>query len=892
MHAVARERLRGRYSVMRASRRGLVALGFITVAAVTIGGFVTSPSMRSLATGKWITPEGFQAEVGNFPANMALSQDGKYVVVTNTGFRQQLSVLDADSGALVAKVDSNGARDRQKEALYYGLAFAKQGDETFLYASRGVQDKVSVYRLGKDGALTFVKDLANPAPAGSPLPHHIAGVDLSANGSRLYAVNNQTHEKNDFRGSLSVIDTANGSVVHKIEVGGFPLAVAALTKGAHADRRVFVSNERDGTVTVVDPEEGRVTATIETGELPAYVRLNAGQDRLYVANSGSDTVSEIDTDSLRVLRTFLLRPGAYRGLPGSTPLGMDLSPDGKRLFVAMADLNAVAVVDLTDGDLEGYLPAGWYPTSVVVSEGGDRLLVSNAKGVKTRNPNGTPVRKGAQSQYGPVIIEGTVANLDLSQELSRLNEHTDQVLANNRADGDYVERSAKAFRNPGIEHVIYIVKENRTYDQVLGDLPRGNGKPDLCLFPREVTPNQHALAERFALLDNFYVCAEVSADGWNWSTAGMANEYVQRNTFTNYGGRGRNYDFEGTNNGVAPDLLGKRDVATPTGGYLWDAALAAGGTIRNFGMFTAFDPGGERPETRIMRGDGVPTKKALTDRTSHEFRRYDMAYADSEAWVKYGLKAAPKQLAAYGKFNDPSRITAWKREFAEMVRTRSMPKLMLVRLGRDHTSGTTAGQYSPRACVADNDYAVGQVVEAVSKSPFWRKTVICVLEDDAQAGFDHIDSHRSIAFVISPFVERGTHDATFYNTDSMLRSICLLIGAKPMNQYVATATPFGFFGRRATNAAPYEAILPAREIVAEVNTPVAYRAADSARLIDPLEEESMPDIELNDILWGAIKGVKTPRPATPNARWRGEESDDEEEAAEEARDKARPRRNP
>lgn len=860
--------------LMGIKRRGLVVLGLLGAAVAITVGEVSNPGyFRSLVTGKWITPEGFQTEVGSFPANMVLSPDGKFAVVTNTGFRQQLSVLNADTGALVSTVDSN----KGKEALYYGLAFTKQGDETLLYVSRGVQDQVSVYRLDAKGILTLVKEIANPAPEGSPLPHHIAGVDVSSDGTRLYAVNNQTHNKNDFQGSLSVIDAQTGAVVRKIAVGGFPLAVAALTKGAHADRRVFVTSERDGLVTVVDPETGSVTGKIETGELPAYLRLNAAQDRLYVANSGSDTVSEIDTSTLRVRRTFLLRPGAYRGLPGSTPLGMDLSPDGKRMYVAMADLNAVAVVDLRDGDLEGYLPAGWYPTSVVVSENGDRLLVANAKGVKTRNPNGSPVRKGARSQYGPVIIEGTVASLDLSQEMGRLDEHTKQVLENNRAGDDYIERTAKAFKNPGIEHVIYIVKENRTYDQVLGDVSRGNGKADLCLFPREVTPNQHALAERFVLLDNFYVCAEVSADGWNWSTSGMANEYVQRNTFTNYGDRGRNYDFEGTNNGTPVELDGKRDVGTAAGGYVWDAALDAKKTIRNFGMFTAFDPDNERPETRMMKGDGIPTKKALTGKTSDAFRRYDMAYADSEAWVKYGLSAAPKQLATYGPFNDPSRVTAWKREFSEMVKKRSMPNLMLVRLGRDHTSGTTAGQYSPRACVADNDYAVGQIVEEVSKSPFWKKTVICVLEDDAQAGFDHVDSHRSIAFVISPYVEKGTHDATFYNTDSMLRTMCLLLGAKPMNQYVATATPFGFFGRKAANDAPYSAILPAKQIIAEVNRPTAYRAKDSARLINPLVEESMPDIELNDILWGSIKGAKHPRPATPNARWRVEEEEEDEE---------------
>ena len=820
-------------------------------------------TQKPLVTGKWITPEGTQQPVGSFPANLVLSPDGKYAVATNTGFRQQLSVLDADSGELVSRVDFNG----KGEALYYGLAFARQGGRTLLFASRGAEDLVSVFELTPDGKLEPKGELHDPAPKGSPLPHHVAGLATNADGTLLYAVNNQTHAANGNQGSLSVIDMATDRIVREIPVDGFPLAAVAF------GGRVFVSSERDGLVTVVDPAAGTVVGRIATGSLPAYLRVVG--EKVYASNSGSDTISEIDPLNLKVVRTILLRPAAYRGLPGSTPLGMDATPDGKRLFVAMADLNAVAVVDLVKGELEGYLPAGWYPTSVVVSEKGDRLLVANAKGTKVRNPNGSPVRGIKRGQYGAAILEGTVASLDLSQELGMLKEHTAQVLGNNRADG-YAERAAKAFKNPGIKHVVYIVKENRTYDQVLGDIPRGNGDPSLVLFGRDVTPNQHALAERFALLDNFYVCAEVSADGWNWSTSGMSNEYNERNTFTNYSGRGRNYDFEGTNNGEPVTLQGRRDVSEAEGGYLWDKAVEKGVALRNFGMFVAFDPDNQRPESREMKGDGVPTKPALVGATSETFRRYDTAYADSEAWVEHGLPPAPRQRATYGPQDDPSRMTAWKREFAGMVKTGKMPGLMLVRLGRDHTAGTTPGQSSPRAMVADNDYAVGQVVEAISRSPFWKSTAIFVIEDDAQAGFDHIDSHRSTAYVVSPFVAKGTHDDTFTNTDSVLRTMGLLLGTAPMNQYVATATPFGFLSARPTNVAPYRAILPAKAIIGEVNGASAYRAKDSARLLDSLEEESASDIELNDILWGAIRGANAPRPHTPNVRWRVAERDEDD----------------
>ncbi len=845
-------------------RRPLLTAAGLAVALAAVGGVGVQFTMRPLVTGKWITPEGQQQAVGSFPTNMAVSPDGKYVLVTNTSYREYLSVLDADTGGMVSRVDFNGG----KKGLYYGLVAAKQGDRTLVYASRGAEDLVSVFELSADGKLTPVKELHDPAPEDSKIPHHVAGLALSEDGRTLYAVNNQTHEGNAFRGSVSVIDVASDKVLRTIPVDGFPLGVVA-TGG-----RLFVTSERDGLVTVVDPEAGTVAGRIETGTTPAYLTLAKG--RIYVANSGSDTVSEIDPTAMRVARTILLRPAAFRGLPGCTPLGMDATPDGKRLFVAMADLNAVAVVDLAKGELEGYLPAGWYPTSVAVTQNGDRLLVASAKGAKVRNPNGSPVRKLTRNQYGASILEGTVASLDLSQEMGMLPEHTQQVLRNNRADG-YAEASAKAFKNPGIEHIVYIVKENRTYDQVLGDLPKGNNDPSLVLFGRDVTPNQHALVERFAHLDNFYVCAEVSADGWNWSTAGFANEYTQRNTFINYSQRGRNYDFEGTNNGLPASVKGKRDVAEPEGGYVWDAVTKAGKSLRNYGMFVAFDPDNDRPETREMKGDGIPTKPALAGTTSETFRRYDTAFADSEAWVEYGLKPAPRQLVKYGPQNDPSRMTAWKREFAGMVKTGKMPSLMLVRLGRDHTAGTTAGQYSPRAMVADNDYAVGQLVQEVSNSPFWKSTAIFVVEDDAQAGFDHIDSHRSTGYVISPFVPTATHDGTFYNTDSVLRTMCLLLGAKPMNHYVATATPFGFLSGKPTNAAPFKAVLPAKAIVGEVNAPTAYRAKDSARMINPLQEESAPDIELNDILWGSVKGAKAPRPATPNARWKVKDADGDDD---------------
>ena len=635
-----------------------------------------------------------------------------------------------------------------------------------------------------------------------------------------------------------------GGESKKVGLPGYPLGVA------FASGKFYVASEQAGGVDVVDPVAGKVLRRIETGAQSTTLLVDG--TRLFVANAGSDTVSVIDTATDKVTKTILLRPAEARGIPGVTPMGMAVK--GNLLYVACADLNAVAVADLTTGSLRGYLPTGWYPTAVAMTEGG--LLVANAKGVNARNPNGKPaeVAKGVQPQYIQNIIEGTVSRIASPMPTKQT---TAQVLANNA-----LNRARATLKNPGIEHVIYIVKENRTYDQVLGDLGKGNGDASLTLFGRDVTPNLHALAERFVLLDNFYCSAEVSGDGWNYSVSGMASEYVARNVPYGYTGKTRPYDYEGTNNGAVPDRLGVRDVGTAPGGYLWDKAIEKRVSIRNYGMFTdSLAAPRTTPEEGTTDERTTPLKKALIGVTSDEFRVYDTSFADSEAWLKHGLPPAPKQKTVYGKRGDKSRITAWQREYTELLASGKMPKLMLMRLGRDHTAGTAAGQSSPRAMVADNDYAVGQLVDAVSHGALWKKTAIFVLEDDAQNGYDHVDAHRSIAFVISPFVPRATHDSRFFNTDSMLRTMELLLGLNPMTLYDATAAPLTVFGPKPDNDAPYTAILPSKAIIGEVNGRTAYRAKDSERLLNPLVEESEADEELNEILWRAIKGAKSTPPA-------------------------------
>jgi YVTN family beta-propeller protein len=830
----------------------------------------TTGTNPPLPTGKHITPTGQQAGVGSFPAGLLLSPDGKYLVVTNTGARQFLSVLSAGDGKLVSQLAFNGPRsdtDKSKAALYLGLAFAPSPNAAppfTLYVSRGPEDRVSLYTLDSDGKLTDTgREIDDPSPlpkeAGGSRPHFLAGIALSRDGGTLYAAHNETSNWTHQRGSVGILDANANKVLATVETPGFPLAVVALTQGAQADRKIYVASERDSVVSAIDVSDKthpKLVHNIGVGAQPMALCLDKAQNRLFVANAGSDTVSVIDTETDKVTNTILLRPEQARGLPGATPTGLALSPDETRLYVSLGDMNAVAVVDLKSSTLAGFIPSGWYPSAVAVTSDGTSLFVANAKGEHPHNPNNVKVGpNGEWGQYIQDIIEGTVAMLPVPSN-EQLEGMTARAVVNSG-----LPRAALAKTNgllpPEIKHIVYIIKENRTYDQVLGDMPQGNGDPSIVMFGKEVTPNQHALAERFVLLDNFYCSGEVSADGWNWSTAGMASEYVSRNVPFNYGGHGRNYDFEGENNGVPVDLLKIPDVARPPSGYLWDNCARHGVSFRNYGFFVTFGDS-KRPDGKPLATANMPAERVLEGRTDVNFLRFALEYADSNAWQAYNT-VAPGQRTAYGKFNAPSRFAEWKREFDGYVQNNNLPALMLVRFPCDHTEGTTPGTRSARAMVADNDYAVGQLVETISKSKYWKETAIFIVEDDAQDGYDHVDAHRSTCYVISPYIKSGTVDHHFYNTDSILHTMEMLLGLPTTSQYDAIAPVFSFFGATPDNADAYTAVLPAREIIGEVNAKTAYRAEDS-RKMDFSRADQAPEDVLNDILWHAIKGANTPAP--------------------------------
>ncbi len=882
-----------------------------------------------LVNGKSIDIEGKPTQsVGSLPINLAVSPDGRFAITTDAGFHEALWSIRTSDGKGVSHVDFLNEREKpsaspaatkaagegdfsetapgssQTNGLYYGLAISR---DNIVYAAQGNHDAIAVLTLWQDGHLSWTNEIKT-RPRDFP-----AGLALDARGF-LYVTNNSAGGGNPFQrpGSVSIYDTRTKKEVGRYSFtashGGtsnFPLGIAVLQDGS----RAFIASERDDAVYVLDthdPMHPKLFARIPTGAQPVAVLLSRDERQLFVANSLSDTISIVDVSSNQVTGTVLLRPRAARDLPGATPIALALSPDGKSLYAALGDMNAVAVVDLEHQTLLGYVPTGWYPTALAVTHDGRQLLVANGKGGAARNPNDgpDPYERSRQNAFVLNVLEGNVIAVDLPRGGSQLAKATHQVLKENRLD-----RLAAKPENPlpdlglssgKIKHVIYIVKENRTYDQILGDLPQGNGAPSLAQFGREVTPNQHALAERFVLLDNFYVCGDVSGDGWTWSTQGMANAYTARNVPYHYSKRGRKFDYEGQNNGLsaggapengpdgrplatAPELKNGTppmpDVAG-TGRYIWTDARKAGLSIRNYGFFCYID----NAEAGITGGpDNYPTERGLQPAghdldgiTDFDYRRFDLDYPDSPLTAELAAQTGHREYryprTSFGKSQMPSRFSEWNREFQMMLKKSpdgsAVPALTLIRLPSDHTVGAKSGQHSPRAMLADNDYALGEIVQAVSSSPIWKNTAIFVLEDDAQSGVDHVDAHRSGAYVISPWIKRSSIDHRFANTDSMLKTMELLLGLEPLSQYDAVADPIMDWDHAPKNAEPFEAIVPPQKIVCELNPKASdLRAGDPRRKLaiesdrmDFTHADAAPAERLDEITWQTVHGPQSPMP--------------------------------
>ncbi|MGE3311533.1 MAG: bifunctional YncE family protein/alkaline phosphatase family protein, partial [Limisphaerales bacterium] len=558
---------------------------------------------------------------------------------------------------------------------------------------------------------------------------------------------------------------------------------------------------------------------------------------LFIANANRNTVSVVDTETGRTIETLQaeLVPGS---LSGSTPNSLALTPDGSMLFVANANINAVAVFDVREVGRSkplGFIPVGWYPTSARVTPDGRRLLVANGKGVGSRaNRNGPQpglTAPASLTEYIGGLFDGTLSVIDLSDReafAERLVAYTARALrcrpvpAPTPIEAGHPVPLASGAKSP-IKYCVYIIKENRTYDQVLGDMPEGNGDPSICLFPESVTPNHHKLARDFVLFDNFYVESEVSADGHEWSMGAYATDFVEKTWPLSYGhNQRRKYAYPSE---------GRFKIAEPAGGYLWDRALAAGVTYRSYGEFVNNGATTNEPCSTL-----VP---ALQGNFDPWFRSFDMEYSD--------LARADRFIAELKRFEAEGE----------------MPRLQIVRLPNDHTSGTSRGKLTPTAFVAENDLAFGRVIEAISHSRFWPETAVFVVEDDAQNGPDHVDAHRTVAYVISPYVRRGTVDSTLYSTASMLRTMEMILGLDPMSQFDASAMPMlAPFGPK-SDMRPYVA-LPAQVDLNERNTEGAW-GWDRSEDMNFAKEDAADDLLLNEVIWRSVRGPASPMPAPVRA---------------------------
>ncbi len=833
----------------------------------------------------------------NGAVSLALSPDGTALLVLtsgyNTAFRTMQgspithAVLDPRTGQpsqvttpnaeWIFLYDVRGAVPVLRQTLslpntYHGLVWAPGGKR--FYVSAGIDDRVGVFAAkgaGSTADAAFAPDppfisLSHNGGAAKPLPDYdgglfkatpigqsakklaavggatsalAAGLALSADGRTLAVVNMQ----ND---SLSLVATDTRQVINEVHfftpgqaaaIGELPYWVVIRSDAAGHFARAYVTSQRDGQVLSVAPD-GHF-AVITVGGEPNRAVLSADQRSLYVVNGDRDEIEEIDTGTDTVRRRMsVLRPGDT--LLGAGPDGAALSPDRATLYVTLSNENALAVLDLARGTVRGRIPTGWFPSDVVARRDGGKLFVINTKNIAgpsdftLAHDDDAPVPT-ANGHNGYVLAMEKAGLLSFAPPdpgaLARLSALVDRNnnFANRRPD------PMMAFLRQRIHHVIYILKENRSYDQVLGDLKQGNGDPSLTQFPRPLTPNNHALAERFALLDNFATAGDVSGDGWNWSFQGHANVYTNRTVGVDYGNADYKlpFDWNGSprNIGVAvPDhaaaatpatvrvttLLdpsgkssiepGPKDItadegaddddAGVLGGYLWDSALRAGRTVRHYGVYSDEDYyilGSPvylpivRDAARAAALQSVPLRPALIGHDDRYYRGWDLNTPDQY------------------------RFEEWRREFTQYVAARNLPDLQIVLFMMDHFGDfktNVAHLETPPLQIADNDLAVGRLVEAVSHSPYWADTAIFVVEDDSQDGPDHVDAHRSVVHVISAYTRAGAVIHTRYDTTSVLRTMEDILGVAPLGLNDANAAPMSDVFSQTPDLRPYEAIVP------------------------------------------------------------------------------------
>ena len=787
-----------------------------------------------LPNGWSIKGAGRQSKLGDFPVLVEQHPTENILAVLHAGYGEhEVVTVDARNGKVIARVTM--------PETFAGLAWSRDGRS--LYVGGGWDDVVYRFDHGQ-GLLSNLSKIVFPKPLPDRQRRAPAGLVLSSDGKSIWTANVVGH-------TISKFNTADGSLV-----GEWPLGADSYPYGIVWDEpknRLYVSLWGKATVVVIDSLSGEVIGRWKSEEHPNEMLLAHEGKVLYVANANRNSVSVFDTEAGKAVEVIgtAIDPKAPAG---STPSSLALTSDETVLFVANANTNNLAVVNVKEIGAStplGFIPTGWYPTSVRISRDDKTLYVLNGKGQSSKSnrdgPNPLVSGGGNIRDYIGNLFQGTLSIIPMPgpKEMADYSKTVYECSPLKRESPNAVVGPAPASGNPipaklgqpsPIKHCVYIIKENRTYDQVLGDMPDGNGEPDLCLFPESVTPNHHAIAREFVLLDNFYVDGEVSADGHEWTMGAYASDYVERTWPLSYRGDRR----------IPYPSEGALEIARPFGGYLWDKAAEKGITYRSYGEFTR---NGATPAD-----PGTTKIKALEGHFDPKFRSYDLDYPDV------------------------LRAERFLTELAEFEKNGSLPQLIVMRLPNDHTSGTKPGSPTPTAYVADNDLALGRVVEGLSKSSFWKSMAIFVIEDDAQNGSDHVDAHRTIAFAISPYIKRRSVDSTMYSTSSMLRTMELCLGLEPMSQFDAAARPMFNAFTETPDLAPY-IHRPATADVNEKNLASAWGAQKSLEL-DLDEEDRADDLVFNEIIWKSVKGADSVMPPPVRAAFvfPTAKSDDHEEA--------------
>jgi DNA-binding beta-propeller fold protein YncE len=765
----------------------------------------SSQNKTCLPTGVCLNAAGSSFAVGNMPLGMILSPEGDRIVITLSGWREQgLQIVDRATGKITQTVS--------QPSSFIGLVFSPDGKT--LYASGGNEDVIYVYDWKNKSATLKDRIVLAAREAGKDGTRFPAGIAISNDGKKLFVAENLAD-------SLAMIDLESKKIDVRLPTGTYPYAVIASPEG-----KVYVSSWGSNIVSVFHTMSGGMQerGKIEVGRHPSSMVLNKSASRLFVVSASTNSIAAVDTKTQKKL-TSLADPPPSKN-QGSTPNALALSNDETKLFVAEADNNAVAVLNLSretsdakmaaghDG-LAGRIPTDWYPTALLLSQNSLYVLNGKGKGSKANPLFPTPAVRMADDSIDYTLgqLNGTLTVTNADSDASDLARYSKQVSDANNWGG----LSPQTKKYPPFKHVIYIIKENRTYDQVFGDVKSGDGDASLVFFDSKVSPNHRALAARFGLYDRFFVNAEVSSQGHVWSTAAYVTDYGEKTIPSQYA-----YKRNGTD---------RDDVDEPASGYLWNAALKKGLTLRNYGEFGESIPNKDKNAPQKYRA----VKPALDAVTNHDYPVFDM------------------------KIPDQARADVWLKDFREFVKNGNLPALEIMHLPRDHTAGGRAGLNTPKSCFADNDLALGRIVEAVSGSLYWKDTIILVLEDDAQDGPDHVDSHRSVLLTISAYNNPGAIHR-FVNTTDVFATMEGILGLAPLSQ-------FDYFGRQLNevfSAEPdlrqYAAIVPEQSLD-EINPSNTKNAKASLDL--DLDEVDKADMGLfNQILWSSIKGENVPYPGT------------------------------